>query len=318
MTSLDSTRKYLLALMLGFFAIGFVFSQMDADIAVGLVGDSVRGVGNQTLRAEVGGVIQQVHVSEGDLLKPGDQVISLDATDTQDEILSLKAEILGIETLIKSKTLAKGIYQKEVKSVTNLVKKGLEPKSALRKAEVDLALSDAALIEAQGQLAVNQSHLERLNDRLERYKVKSAVSGQLLKLHRYASGDVLKAGDLIGEIVPDEGALSFEAKVDPSDIASVRVGYPAKVTLRAVNRYEVKPLYGQVSYVSPASIEAEDGSRYFIARITLDEGNQLLSEGLVSDVGHTADISVKSGQRSVLAFVLSPLVRGAERVFQER
>jgi len=314
----QSTRNYLIMLVVGFLGIGVVFSQMDADIAVSLVGESVRGSGNHSVRSEVGGLITDVYVEEGNRIDVGAPILQLDATDVSDEIASLEAEIIGAKSVIKSKKATKAIHEKELASVERLVEKGLEPKSELRKARVELGLAEAGLIDAEGQLSVLEAHRSRLQDRLSRYQVKSSAKGQLLRLHRFARGDVLKAGDLIGEIVPEDGQLLFEAKVSPMDIASVAVGNPAKVTLRAVNRYEVKPRHGKVVYVSPASLETEQGDRYFITRIALNEDVTGPDAAMLSEVGHVADISVKSGQRSVLAFVLSPLVRGAERVFQER
>ena len=312
-----SEKIYLTIILVCFASIGFIFYKMNVDIATSLVGEAIRGNGNFSVRSEVSGNISEVLVKEGDEVLPNTIIAKLDNTDLLDEIAAIEAEIIGAKAIIESKQATQKIYESELISVERLVKKGLEPKSSARSARVVLGLAEASLIEAEGQLAVLNAHKKILSGRLDRYVVKSNHAGKLLKLYRFSTGDVLQQGDVIGEIVPFDGELFFESRVSPSDIESVSVGDPAKVTLNALNRYEANPLDGEVVYVSPSSFEDENGQTYFIARISLLDNSEL---EINSDngVGYTADISVKSGERSVLAFVLSPIVRGIERTFKER
>lgn len=113
--------------------------------------------------------------------------------------------------------------------------------------------------------------------------------------------------------------MIFEAKVNPADISSVKVGNSALIALSSINRYEVTPFPGKVIYVSPASLTDSDGEVYLIARITpspLQELPQNVVQLLA--VGQTADISIKSSEWSVLAFLMSPIIRGLGRVFTEK
>jgi len=313
-----SARLYLLFIFISFGVLGFIFAEMEADVAVSLEGESRRGQGNDAIRIEVGGLISEVFVSEGDHIQVDMPILRLDDTEVRDQIRSLDAEIMGAKAVIESKRTTQKIYQKEVVAVERLVKKGLEPNSAARKARVDLGLAEAGLIEAEGKLKVLESRKAQYADRLDRYVLKSQSAGKLLRLHRFSRGDVVQAGDLIGDLVPDEGELVYEAKVKPSDIASVVVGNEAKITLRASNRYEIKPKYGKVVYVSPSSITPNEGEPYFVARVKLNEEELIGDAGMFAEVGHMVDISVKSGKRSVLAFIMSPLVKGAERAMQEQ
>jgi len=311
-------KKQLILILAGFVLIGIILSQMQVDISVAVIGKSIKGSGNLMVRSQVDGQIETISAVEGQKLAQKEKILQISNKVIADEVDSLKTEIIGAKSLVNSRIKTQSVYQSELKVMEELVEKGLEPKSELRKISVNLALSDASLIEAQGRLDVLESRLSQALDKLSKYEVSSPAQGNLLKLYRYSQGDFIKAGDLIAEIIPQDGELQFEAEVNLQDISSVAIGNPARVTLHASNRYEVKPKMGKVTYVSPSSLTNDKGESYFITRIKLDKPLTADDIGNVSTTGHSADISIKSGSRSVLAFVMSPLLRGSERVFQEQ
>ena len=99
----------------------------------------------------------------------------------------------------------------------------------------------------------------------------------------------------------------------------MRVGNDALIALSAFNRYEVVPFKGHVTYLSPASLVDANGDAYFIVRVTPTD-LEALPSGVIAmlSVGQAAEISIKSSDRSVLAFLLGPLIRGSSQVFTER
>lgn len=300
-------------------ALFYAMSQLEADIAVSVSGKSVRGAGNTVIRSEVEAAVERVHIAEGDRVSPGTSLLSLRTRDVTDELRALQEELAGAQTSLQSKQLIAAAYRRERDSIKTLVEKKLEPAGELRQADLALAKAEAETIEAEAQIKVLEAQVTRLTNRLSKYDVQASASGRVLRLFKYSVGDVVRAGDAVAEIVPSDGKVSFEAKVDPADISSVSVGNEAAINFVSANRYEVDPFEGEVTYVSPSSIEGDDGSVYFLATVELNEGQYQREDiSFLDDVGQVVDISVRSGQRSVLAFVLSPLVRGAERVFQER
>jgi multidrug efflux pump subunit AcrA (membrane-fusion protein) len=169
-----------------------------------------------------------------------------------------------------------------------------------------------------GNIAL-KAQKNKIETRLAKYKITSPLAGRLVKLHKFNSGDVLKAGDILAEISPNEGDLNFEAKVQPTDISMVKVGNPARITLTAFNRYEVKPIIGKVTYVSSSSLVDSEGKSFFLARVTPDVGYlEAVQKVSPLGVGMSAEISISSGSRSILAFLLSPLMRGASKTFTEK
>ena len=84
-------------------------------------------------------------------------------------------------------------------------------------------------------------------------------------------------------------------------------------------RHYKKYFKGKVVYVSAAAEEDEEGNLFFSSKIALDAGQKNRADAVhLQDIGQLAEISVKAGQRSVLAYLLSPLVRGSETIFTEK
>uniref|UniRef100_UPI00404898C7 HlyD family efflux transporter periplasmic adaptor subunit n=1 Tax=Polynucleobacter sp. TaxID=2029855 RepID=UPI00404898C7 len=210
----------------------------------------------------------------------------------------------------------------EVQSKIALLKvlvSGAEPAGELRKAELAVKSSMVEIAEIEVRISSLEMQVARNVAKSLRYKVVAPQAGIVLKLLKYNVGDVVRAGDPVAEIVPDEGDVIFEAKVLPADVAAVRVGNDALIALSAFNRYEVVPFKGHVTYLSPASLVDANGDAYFIVRVTPTD-LEALPSGVIAmlSVGQAAEISIKSSDRSVLAFLLGPLIRGSSQVFTER
>lgn len=319
MTSSRQSRFYLWLLLLGLAALGYLFFYMKADVAIPVQGRSMRGLGNLLVRADADASIKAVHITEGAHVEPGTPILSLNDVEVEAEMAALSQETRGTLALLQARQATIATQDNEYLAVKTLVEKGLEPAGELRKAEMALNTAKTEIVETEAKIAVLQAQMQRLALKATRYQIMSPHAGTLLKLLKYNVGDVVKTGDPIAEIVPQDGNIVFEAKVNPADISSVKIGHPALIALSAFNRYEVTPFPGRVIYVSPASITNSEGNTYFIARIAPDAPTQLPKDVVnLLDVGQTADISIKSSDRSVLAFLLAPLIRGSSKVFSER
>lgn len=319
MTANRQSRYFLWLLLLGLGALVYLFLYMKADVAIPLQGLSMRGLGNMVIRADADASIKSVHITEGAQVTPGTPIISLNDVEIEAEMASLEQEIRGVQILLQAKQALLATHEKEYQAVKAMVDRGLEPAGELRKAELSVNTAKAEIVESEVKIGVLQSQGLRLAAKASRYQVISPHSGTVLKLLKYSIGDVVKAGDPIAEIVPDMGEIVFEAKVSPKDISSVKVGNDALIALSAFNRYEVTPFSGSVTYVSQASLTNNEGETYFIARISPTQDAKIPREVVrLLGVGQTADISIKSSERSVMAFLLDPLMRGSSKVFTEK
>lgn len=148
-------------------------------------------------------------------------------------------------------------------------------------------------------------------------------------------GGVLRAGDEIMQIVPSDDALIIEAKVLPADIARVQVGLPATVRLDPFDYTIYGALQGEVIYVSADTLK-ENTSRgeeiYYRVHVRLKSHTEDLSDpqeegqfvrsttGRQLDIlpGMTSQLDIRTGDRTLMDFLLKPLRKTLSESFQER
>ena len=148
-------------------------------------------------------------------------------------------------------------------------------------------------------------------------------------------GGVLRAGDEIMQIVPSDDALIIEAKVLPADIARVQVGLPATVRLDPFDYTIYGALQGEVIYVSADTLK-ENTSRgeeiYYRVHVRLKSHAEGLSDhqedgqlvrsttGRQLDIlpGMTSQLDIRTGDRTLMDFLLKPLRKTLSESFQER
>ncbi|GJL37318.1 HlyD family type I secretion periplasmic adaptor subunit [Enterobacter hormaechei] len=148
-------------------------------------------------------------------------------------------------------------------------------------------------------------------------------------------GGVLRAGDEIMQIVPSDDALIIEAKVLPADIARVQVGLPATVRLDPFDYTIYGALQGEVIYVSADTLK-ENTSRgeeiYYRVHVRLQNHAEGLSDhqedgqlvrsttGRQLDIlpGMTSQLDIRTGDRTLMDFLLKPLRKTLSESFQER
>lgn len=208
-------------------------------------------------------------------------------------------------------------YSEAVASIPRL-------QSAIGETSARLSESTARLrADARSELAQVSAEIDRLgfmvggdSDRLARTEVRAPASGYVNRLYFNTLGGVAKAGDPLLEITPSESPLAVEARVRPDDRASLRPGLPARVMLGAYDYTVYGALQGRVMEVSADTLTDERGSRYYRVVVeTTSATGKLASEVLLP--GMTAHADVILGQRSVMSYLLSPLLRFSSNALRE-
>jgi len=157
-------------------------------------------------------------------------------------------------------------------------------------------------------------------DRVSRTDIKAPLSGIVNKIHVKTLGGVLQPGAPIMEIVPIEDSLLVEAKISPSDIAFVKLEQEATVKLTAYDYSIYGGLEGEVARISADTfLNEEDGQSYY--QILIQTGERSLkttTERFEILPGMVAQVDIKTGKKSVLDYLLKPLVRAKMNAFTER
>lgn len=152
-----------------------------------------------------------------------------------------------------------------------------------------------------GELAQIRDRLVSAEQALSNTEIRAPASGTLIAFSANTVGGVLRGGDTIGEIVPDNAPLIIQAKVRPQDIAEVKEGQIARAEVTALDRRRYDPIDTVLTYVSADAIRnpATAESHYLVyakpeKTISRSEGGGLLKPGM--DV----NLYVQAGSRPFL------------------
>lgn len=163
------------------------------------------------------------------------------------------------------------------------------------------------------------SRVRKFEDSLRRTVLRSPVDGVIKTLHVVTVGGVVAPGSTVAEIVPAGDKLIIEAKLPPQDIGYVNIGQTALVTLASPDASRFGNLQGEVIHISADTIQAEGSPAFYKVRISTTEdyfekNNQRYN--LVPGVQVLA--SIRTGQRSVMSYIIDPFINSANQALRER
>ncbi len=173
---------------------------------------------------------------------------------------------------------------------------------------------------AQAELSTRRSAIPALTDKVRRTLVTAPVGGKINRVLVATKGGSVVPGSPLVEIVPSNDSLIVEAQMNPKDIASVRIGQRAKVSITAYDSSIYGSLSGAVIAISPdAIINERTGESHYLVRVKTDR-NALkgkLDENRPIGPGMLADVSLLGDKQSVLSYILSPFTKLKETAFRE-
>jgi membrane fusion protein, adhesin transport system len=156
-------------------------------------------------------------------------------------------------------------------------------------------------------------------DQVQRTDVRSPVRGTIKRLLITTVGGVVQPGEDLVEIVPLEDTLLVEAKVRPADIAFLRPGQPAVVKVTAYDFSIYGGLDGVVEDISADTIADEEGESFYRIRVrTHDNALEKAGEPLPIIPGMTTQVDILTGEKTVLDYLLKPILKAKERALRER
>ena len=174
----------------------------------------------------------------------------------------------------------------------------------------------AELSRSEGELAQVTGLLAARKDQVDRTVIRAPLRGTVKNVRVNTIGGVIQPGQDIMEIVPLEEQLLVEAKIAPREVAFLRPGLPAKVKLTAYDYTVYGALDGVVELISPDTLREErksDEASYY--RVLVRTTKSALSVGgrdLPIIPGMTATVEVRTGEKSVLDYLLKPVLRSRE------
>lgn len=175
------------------------------------------------------------------------------------------------------------------------------------------------LTAVQAEAAALQEVITAEADMLSRTEVRSPVRGTVKQLFVNTVGGVIQPGADLVEIVPLEDNLLVEAKVRPADIAFLRPGQPAVVKVTAYDFAIYGGLDAVVEDISADTITDERGESFYRVRVrTHESALHEAGEPLPIIPGMTTQVDILTGEKTVLDYLLKPILRAKERALRER
>lgn len=284
-------------------------------------------------RSELGqsvAVLQQlVQQREQELVEIGARITQLDRSlQLAEEELAITEPMVaqGVTSRIELIRIERGVN--DIRGTLDAARKSIpRARAAQREAEGRIREKRASyLAQALGQLNdtkvrlnVLGESLTSMRDRVQRTDVRSPVDGTIKQLKINTVGGVIRPGMDLVEIVPAEDNLLIEARIRPADVGFLHPDQEVTVKITAYDYAIFGSLDGRLEQISADSIVDEKGESFFEVRVRTDK-NYLGDEDNPKKIipGMVAQVDIMTGDRTVLDYLLKPILRARGMAFTER
>lgn len=199
--------------------------------------------------------------------------------------------------------------------------------SAIQEAEGELREVDSQartewrqeLTATMGELAALNETSSGLQDRVRLAEIRSPVDGVVQRLTINTLGGVVQPGQEVVEIIPTDDTLVVEARIAPQDIAFLRPGLPATIKLTAYDFAIYGGLKAELEHISASTTTDEEGNTFYRVRVrTEQDAGKAVTQKLDVIPGMTAQVDILTGKRTVMQFMLKPVLRAWGNALGER
>ncbi|WP_299439415.1 HlyD family type I secretion periplasmic adaptor subunit [uncultured Rhodospira sp.] len=294
--------------------------------------------------------------AERDLMQSRRESLEVQINILEDQVAQRRQELLELDNKIEQSRESLALIHEEIGITRPLVNSGVVPRidllrlrrqandlegeiqaSELAKPRAEAAFQEATqrieekylafrtearteLNEARSELAAIEERLTAAEDRVQRTEIRSPMRGLVKTLHIRTIGGVIRPGMDIMEIVPVDDTLLVEAKIRPSDIGFLRPGLEAMIKFTAYDFSIYGGLRGTLESISADTIvDEQTDESYYLVTLRTDE-NKLTRKGeeLPLMPGMVASVDILTGKRSILDYLLKPILKTQSRALTER
>jgi protease secretion system membrane fusion protein len=298
--------------------------------------------------AEKDPVIQQHITTQTQLFEARKAALASELAAIKENIAALNAQLAGIDQQLQSRKLQADKQAEQLKNLRELANEGYAPKNTVlqmeqtqaelramladlkanrlktQRAIAEMSMREAqrkqeALKESASQLAevrkevqAGREKLEASGDELARVKITAPVDGQVVNISIASVGGVVTPGQKLMDIVPDSEGVLLDAKIQPQMVDRVRPGDQADIRFSAFAhspQLVVNAVIKSISKDAVSETTAMGNVAYYTARVQITpEGLKQLGEHNLQ-AGMPAEVLIKTGERSLLTYLLHPLLK---------
>ncbi|WP_422037049.1 HlyD family type I secretion periplasmic adaptor subunit [Roseibium sp.] len=303
----------------------------------------------------VGGFDQLAAAREMALFNARATALKQELSVIEQQLSQRRLEKVELETRLKSLRLSAELLNEELASARNLSAAGAYPKMDLLRLEreaqggtlevelvnASIPRSEAAITEAAArlesavlgfrarahedltrtlnELTILDETIKSAQDKVRRTVLRAPVRGIINKFSVATIGAVVSPGESLSEIVPLDDSLLIEAQIRPQDVAFLFPGQPARVRVTAYDFTVYGDLPGVVERIGADTITNEEGTTFY--RVILrTERNWLGSESKRLPIipGMVVSASILTGNKTVLDYLLKPIIKARSEALRER
>ena len=261
----------------------------------------------------------------------------------RERISQLKAQIGGLQDMIRTKQGLEKSYSGEIVQLKDLLSQGFvdnqrlleserkfdmlrtevaDHKSAIAKTKLQISETELQIVQldkkfnaevadelsqVQAQVFDLQEKEAALQDRLSRIVIRAPESGMVLDMKVHTIGGVVQAATPLMDIVPVSSDLVVEAKVAPNDIDRLELGKTADIRFSAFNNATTPVIEGKLTRISADRLTDErSGDAYYLVRVNVTEDGMKKLANRKLQPGMPAEVLINAGDRTMLEYLLKP------------
>lgn len=282
------------------------------------------------------GILDEVLVKEGEHVETGQVLARMNSvqaeallTATRENISGLEAQIESLKRGIASKKNQMSIMQQQLANARGLAREGYLAKNRVLDLEQNyaqlnsaIAIDESTLQERQRMLSEQRVRIQPQELDLERTEIKSPATGYIVNLQVFTQGGVVQAGQRLMEVTPDNQPLMVEAKLPIFLIDKVHEGQTVEMMFSALNQNKTPRIPGVLTVVGDDRIvddrplDPKLQSYYRIQVEVTPEGEKKLGENKVRP-GMPVDVFIKTGERTLMSYMLKPIFDRAHSALRE-
>lgn len=343
-------------LIIGLFTAALLWSVFGhIDIVAVAQGKIIPSDYSKVIQPLESGIIKKIHVREGRHVKNGDVLIELDATSTgadrerySNEYLSALTEVARLQALIADQDSfipPKGANPTFVNIQRNRLRDQLsEYRSLQNQAQAYKTLFDKQLVSRMQYLEADRARAQKAQEHAAEYSdaktrahslsqelakaetrtsqqtLTAPIDGVVQQLAVHTVGGVVTPAQQLMVIAPREGDLEVEAWIENKDIGFVNAEQNAEVKIEAFPFTRFGVINGRVLTLSKDSVPIEKVGLVYTARVHLDKSTIRVENNkeVYLSPGMNVTVEIKTGQRRLIEYFLSPLLQASRESVRER
>lgn len=312
-----------LLLLLGFggFLAWAVWAPLDRGVSLG--GYLMSEGNRKAVQHLTGGIVDEVLVREGDAVRQGQVVARMNPVSIQanlnasrESTAGLSAQIAGLQGAIQARERQLALLDDQLSGLTRLAEEGFVPRNRVLELQRQRAQLESEMASDRGTLGRSQRQVRELQERQAAYEfdlsnlaVRAPVDGLVQGLAVFTAGAVVPPGFKFFDVVPSNAPLVVEAQVPVNVIDRVHPGLPVELMFTAFNRSSTPVLNGRVLMVSADRVvDEKTGLPYFRLTAQVDADSARLLQGQQLRPGMPVEVFVKTGERTLMNYLMRPLI----------